>query len=94
MKDVAIRCYCPGEHCNGAVCHGRPRSTATLGGDGTDLCLDGGSRHAWHNTGLDVALLPSGEYADFYTAKCVWCAKEGRRAYDRGPIRDGVRKRP
>lgn len=40
----------------------------------TSTCIDGGARHAWHNTGLDIV----GDLLVF-TARCAWCGREAAR---------------
>ena len=54
-----------------------------------DLCLDGGPRHSWHGTGMDIVGEPP---RCVYTAVCDWCGKEAARAKNTDPpYRSSVR---
>lgn len=50
-------------------------------------CIDGGRRHAWHGTGMDIV-----DGRCVYTARCVWCpATAARKKPTDPPFRSSVR---
>lgn len=55
-------------------------------------CLDGGPRHAWKPTGLNVTV----DKKLRHTARCVWCQQEASKpaTAKSSPFRSGVRVRP